>query len=211
MNMVETAIQQAPAFDFSANWLCLDFANTVHDRDSAITRDDLNSYADLIAWSQQAGQVTDDMAHLLLEQESQNPREATAALQRAKELREAIYRIFHAIGEEMTAAEADLHILNVALAEGMSHARIVHREDGFAWDWESDERLLDRPLWPIARSAAELLTASELDAVRVCAAEDCNWLFLDTSKNRTRRWCSMKGCGNRAKARRHYKKEKSRE
>lgn len=211
MNMVETGIQQAPAFDFSANWLCLDFANTVHDRLTDYTRDDLNSYADLAAWSQQAGQVTDDTANLLLEQATQNPKAATAALQRARDLREVIYRIFQAIGEGMSLAEADLHALNTVLAEAMSHACIVHREGGFVWDWEGDEHILDRPLWLIARSAADLLTTTELDAVRVCAAEDCNWLFLDTSKNRTRRWCSMKGCGNRAKARRHYKKGKSKE
>src|SRR5438309_2123671 len=118
--MVETGLQEAPAFDFSANWLCLDFVNTVHDRLTTDMRDDINSYADLVAWGQQAGQVTDDAR--LFELAARNPREAAAALQRARDLREVIYRIFRAIGEGMTPVEEDLQALNVALAEAMSHA-----------------------------------------------------------------------------------------
>lgn len=66
--------------------------------------------------------------------------------------------------------------------------------------------MLERILWPIAQSAAELLTSSELGTVRLCEAPDCAWLFLDQSCNRSRRWSDMKVCGNRQKARRHYQR-----
>lgn len=211
MNMVETEIQEAPAFDLTANWLCLDFANTLDNRLGEQPRELLNSYTDLVAWSQQAGQIMDAMATRLLEQAALRPREAVATLQQAKDVREAIYRLFLAIGEEAAPAEEDLQALNTALGGAMAHARIVPRSDGYSWGWEGDELVFDRPLWSVVRSAADLLTTPELQAVRVCAAEDCGWLFLDTSKNGTRRWCSMKSCGNRAKARRHYKKEKVKE
>lgn len=211
MNMVETEIQEAPAFDLTANWLCLDFANTLDNRLGEQPRELLNSYTDLVAWSQQAGQIMDAMATRLLEQAALRPREAVATLQQAKDVREAIYRLFLAIGEEAAPAEEDLQALNTALGGTMAHARIVPHSDGYSWGWEGDELVFDRPLWSVVRSAADLLTGAELQAVRVCAAEDCGWLFLDTSKNGTRRWCSMKSCGNRAKARRHYKKEKVKE
>ena len=90
----------------------------------------------------------------------------------------------------------------------MAQVCVVPKEGSFAWDWLNKEQALDRMLWVVARSAADLLVSGELDTVRVCAGEDCNWLFLDTSKNRSRRWCDMKSCGNRAKVRKHYKQKK---
>jgi predicted RNA-binding Zn ribbon-like protein len=207
--MVASEIEQAPLFDLSANWLCLDFANTLDNRLTEDIHDNLNSYADLVAWSKQAGLLMDAGAEQLLEEARRNPEEARAVLLRARDLREGIYRIFLAIAEEAQPAEADLNVLNAALAKAMAHVRVVPQDSGFIWGWEDEGRELDSLLWPVIRSAADLLVSPELEAVRICAAEDCSWLFLDTSKNHTRRWCSMKSCGNRAKARRHYKKEKT--
>src|SRR5438270_5320885 len=88
----------------------------------------------------------------------------------------------------------------------------LERLRGFAWGWaapdasEAAAEALASPLRPILRSAAELLTSGERGDVRECAAGDCTWLFLDRSRNRTRRWCSMATCGNRAKAQRHYRR-----
>ena len=77
------------------------------------------------------------------------------------------------------------------------------------WTYTFEERKLDQMLWPIIRSAAELLTSDKLDRVCECPGENCGWLFIDMSRNRSRRWCDMKDCGNRAKARRHYRKTKA--
>jgi predicted RNA-binding Zn ribbon-like protein len=203
--MVET---QTSVFELTGNRLCLDFVNTLNDRPADSPRELLNSYADLVLWSQEAQLVTANEAQHLLTEAAHHPRDASAVLERAIDLREAIYRIFLAIADHKSPAETDLTLLNAAVAEAMTHACIALKTEGFVWDWTDKEKALDRMLWQVVRSAADLLTSDELDAVRVCAAEDCRWLFLDTSKNHSRRWCDMKSCGNRAKARRHYVRKK---
>jgi predicted RNA-binding Zn ribbon-like protein len=206
--MVEP-IEQASGFDTtSGNWLCLDFTHTLDGRYEAYPKELLNNYSNLVSWGQYVHILKDDEARSLREEATNHPVEASAALERALVLREAIYRIFLAIAEDMSPQEADLDTLNTALAEALSHARIAPTVRGFVWDWAGREVDLNSMLWQVARSAADLLTAEELDAVRACASEDCRWLFVDTSKNRSRRWCDMKTCGNRSKARRHYERKK---
>ena len=91
----------------------------------------------------------------------------------------------------------------------MNRSQIVSTADGFAWAWSDEQAALDPMLWRIARSAADLLTSGELGRVRECADEVCGWVFLDMSKNQSRRWCDMKECGNQAKSRRHYERIKA--
>lgn len=197
------------AFDFTGGRLCLDFVDTVNDRLSA-PRDLLRSYDDLLAWGQQAGIVGDADASALRDHATRYPANAAHTLQDAIAVREAIYRIFRAIAEETPPTANDLAVFNAALAQAMAHGCIVPQAAGFAWHWDdSSVRQLDSVLWPVMRSTADLLTSSDLEHVRLCAAEDCGWLFLDESKNHTRRWCDMKTCGNRAKARRHYQKKQA--
>jgi predicted RNA-binding Zn ribbon-like protein len=95
--------------------------------------------------------------------------------------------------------------------EAMSRLTITRSAEGYEWSWAADEGGLDRMLWPIARSAADLLTSPELGSVRRCAREGCDWLFVDRSKNHSRRWCSMSLCGSRVKARRYYRRTRRRE
>jgi predicted RNA-binding Zn ribbon-like protein len=99
-----------------------------------------------------------------------------------------------------------LAVLNEELASAMARSQVVPTDEGFTWLWAQGGKALDCMLWPIARSAADLLTDGPLDSVRVCEGRGCGWMFLDTSRNRTRRWCDMKICGNRAKARRHQER-----
>lgn len=188
---------------------CLDFANTVGSHAGEHPNDRLRGYADLVAWSRHAAILTADEAHQLAEEAARRPAAAAAVLARAVAVREAIYRIFSARAAGRAPDTADLDLLNGALAEALAHARVVATDRGFAWGWAGDATALDRPLWPIARSAAELLTSGELPRVRECAAEGCGWLFVDASRNRSRRWCDMQDCGNRAKARRHYARSKA--
>lgn len=195
-------------FELTGGRLCLDFANTVEDRPGDAPRDLLESYDDLVDWGQQAHILTEGQAQRLLAGAASHPVEAAEALRRAITVREAIYRIFRARAEEATPAEEDLRTFNAALADAMAHACLMQQDGGFAWDWSEEDGNLERVLWPVVRSAADILTSDELDDVRVCASEDCEWLFIDTSKNHSRRWCDMQTCGNRAKARRHYKRKK---
>jgi predicted RNA-binding Zn ribbon-like protein len=199
-----------PAFDrLSGNWLCLDFTHTLDERNSGRPVELLRNYRDLVAWGIFQHLLTEDEAQGLLGVAEKNPGEARTALARAIEAREAMYRLFYAISEGDDPDRDDLALLNDLLAEAMSHARLVHKDGGYAWDWQAGESDLNVLLWQVVRSAADLLTSDKLRDVRACAAEDCRWLFLDTSKNHSRRWCNMETCGNQAKARRHYSRKKA--
>ena len=107
--------------------------------------------------------------------------------------------------------EADLGLIGDAAAAGRARERLVYDRNGVGWSLPADGDALERPLWEVACSAADLLTSPELDRVKECASTTCEWVFLDRSKNRSRRWCDMSDCGNRAKARRfHAKKQAAR-
>lgn len=205
--MVETETQQ-PIFEFSGKNMCLDFCNTVNDRLGNSYLELLTSYDRLLLWGQEAHILTEEEAKGLEEEARYHKEEAAATLQRAIELREAIYRLFQATTQGASPAESDLIAFNSALSHAMVHSGIVQSSHGFEWGWQPEKRKLDRPLWPVVRAAADLLTSEQLEDVRVCASDTCGWLFLDTSKNHTRRWCDMKGCGNRAKARKYYSQKK---
>lgn len=195
-------------FDFSGNHLCLDFANTVEDRASDAPTELLTTYGALIAWAEQARIVIDEQAQTLLAEAEHHKEQAAAVLQQARDWREALYRIFFAFAKGEAPEKADLGLFNAALAQVMTHAQVAPAQDGFMWHWETKGDALDWPLWPLIRSAADLLTSQDVHAVRACAADDCHWLFLDTSKNQSRRWCDMKTCGNREKARKHHGRKK---
>ena|SRR6266851_7521204 len=206
--MVENVIQ-TQIFDLTGGLLCLDFANTVDDRTEVHPQELLNSYNDLVSWSQQAHVLTEQEAQRLLEKAARRPSEASRVLKRAVAIREAIFRIFKAVVEDASPEDEDLVSLSAAVADAQNHAGIFLEAKGFKWDWVGKAGELDCMLWPIARSAADFLTSDDLDTVRVCASDSCDWLFLDTSKNHSRRWCNMKSCGNREKARRFYSRKKS--
>jgi predicted RNA-binding Zn ribbon-like protein len=209
MACMEEIERVIPAFgQLSGNWLCLDFTHTLDERYSAQPVELLHSYSALVAWGIYARLLTREEAGRLLDVAAREPGEAEAVLERAIDAREAIYRIFYAISEGEDPDRADIALLNTRLAGAMTHACLVRKDNGYAWDWQAAESELDMVLWQVVRSAADLLTSEKLDDVRACAAEDCRWLFLDTSKNHSRVWCDMQTCGNKAKARRHYSRKK---
>ena len=189
--------------------LCLDFANTGSQRREGPFKEKLHSYADLLAWSEEAGQLEREQADQLTAKSERSPAEAESVLERAKELREAVYRVFSARFHGDALPADDLRRISDEYAYAAAQRVLAPTESGeidFAW---RDTDALERPLWPIAVSAAVLASSDELDRVKECATDNCNWLFLDASKNRSRRWCEMKECGNRAKARRHYQRHRT--
>jgi predicted RNA-binding Zn ribbon-like protein len=206
--IVEMGIRPVAA-DLVGGRLCLDFVNTVHNYGSGTLRDDISSYSDLVAWSRRADLLDEAEGRLVGREALQRPAEARAAITRMKEFREGLYSLFVAIVEDRPPSRNDLAILNAALSEALVQSQVVRRADGFVWSWRREDRMLDRVLWPIARSAADLLTSKDVSRLRQCEGDDCTWLFLDTSKNRSRRWCEMRVCGNRVKARRHYLRNRS--
>jgi predicted RNA-binding Zn ribbon-like protein len=194
-------------FEFIGGALCLDFTNTLG-RGVTTDTEHLERYQDLVRWGLQAELLDARQAGRLCDAAHSSPSEAEAVLERALELREVIYRIF-AAGVRGTVPEpADLAALNAALADAMARSRLTPVPDGFAWGWEDTEEL-GALLWPVARSAAELLTSSETKLLKECGSDTCEWLFLDSSKNKRRRWCDMRSCGNLAKVRRHRRRRKA--
>jgi predicted RNA-binding Zn ribbon-like protein len=203
-----TAGRQAFRFGVSTPELCLGFVNTLDNRLTDHPTERLNSCEDLAVWGRQRGILTEREEEYLAQEAARRSAKAAAILEPAIKLREALYRIFSAVAGSRSPRPADLAILNTALADALASLRIVAAGDGFAWVWVRGEEALARVLWLVALSAADLLTSRERRAVRECAATNCGWLFLDTTRNRSRRWCDMKVCGNRAKARRHYERKK---
>jgi len=188
----------------------LDFANTISRRSiPEDCRDRLTHYGRLVTWGVEAKLVTARDAERLRFEAGERPRAAVAALRRAVAVREAIFALFVAIARGERAPAGALDALNDALPESLSALRVGPERDGFGWRFNHDEKDLAPMLAPVVRAAAELLTAPDLVKVRECQSDACFWLFLDGSKNGTRRWCDMKVCGNRAKARRHYEREKT--
>lgn len=187
---------------------CLDFANTTSQRDSEAPSERLHTYADLVVWARRAGVLDDGDAAALRAEAAARPAGAADALARAIRLREVIYRLFSAHAAGDAPVQADLDRLNAVLREVMPRRQLGHGEDGFSWGWSAAEDPLDLVVGPIAFSAAELLTSEDLARVKECRNDRCGWLFLDASRNRSRRWCDMRDCGNRAKARRHYAKHR---
>ena len=198
--------QRVPESSSSRNErLCLDFANTADWHASDHPQETLNSYADLVSWAKETGILTDLQARQLTCEAAARPQAARAVLERAVILREAIYRVFSDLAGCRLPDASDLTILNGELSEALARLQIVQVADAFVWEWTGGEAALDRILWPVVRSAADLLISEKLSRVGQCADDrGCGWLFLDMSRNRSRRWCDMKDCGNRAKAKRHY-------
>ena len=196
-------------FELSGGALCLDFANTVSERDTVAPVDHLRRYADLVSWARQAGLIDERRAAELVRRGEARPAEAGTALAEAVALREALFRVFTAVAAGGAPAADDLAAVNRRLPRALARQRIAPSASGFAWTWSDATGApdaLDSMLDPVLRSAADLLTGGELGALRECASDACRWLFLDRSRNQSRRWCDMKVCGNRAKARRHYRR-----
>jgi predicted RNA-binding Zn ribbon-like protein len=165
--------------------LCLDFVNTIEDRTSSHPEELLVSPERLVDWALDAGALRDRPGR---------PPNA-ALLDDAVDLREAFRRVV--LRQERTA---DLRRVNNAISDAGRHAVVRPARDGYVWEWSDDSATA--LLWAVARDMGALLTDQEaLARVRTCGLDTCGWLFIDRSRNRSRRWCSMEGCGNLAKSR----------
>lgn len=199
--------ESQPRFDLSAGVLCLDFANTWQDR-SMPASEELETYTDLIAFLAQARVIGRREVASLQRLAAGDPHAARAAFDGALQLRESIYCAFSAVASDRKVPAAAIDRLNRGLCADVGRLRLRRQGSGFALRWSGLGDALQAPLRPVAHTAAELLTSPDLVRVRECGGDHCDWLFLDRSRNRSRRWCSMETCGNRSKARRHYHRQK---
>ena len=204
--------------------LCLDFVNTLYWRGDPARRDDrLSDYAALVAWSVHAAGVSQGAAAALLAEAARRPQAAREVLDRARRLREAILVTCTTAGRG-DAASGDGHatlgvaalVLNEEVAIASARRRLSPPDAAalqagewqWQWMWDPEPAALDRPLWAVADSAATLLAAGAHVHVRSCANDACGWVFLDLTRNHSRRWCDMRLCGNRAKVRRHAQRHR---
>ena len=187
----------------------LDFINTIDPREGDHRVEHLRSYADLIDWARKAEVLSAAESRRVKGAAQSDPDAAARAFDRAIALREASYGILSAVAKRRPAPPKDLHELQAAYREAIAHASLIETGRRFRWHLSNG---LDVVRWHIARDAIALLESEMASRVKRCPGSgDCGWLFLDSSKNASRRWCSMEGCGNRAKLRRFLRRQKRRQ
>ena len=205
---METQMNAAD-FDYDSGDLCLDFANTLEWHAGDHPDEHMPDYFSMLSWGEGAGIISPEKATHLRQLAPGDEDEAAAAYDQAIRLREAVYRIFSQYYHKEEVKPDDVQVLNAILSQSLPHLQVVSSTAGFDWDWSEESQDFNQVIWPVARSAAELLTSEQLNRVRVCEDDrGCGYLFIDTTRNHSRRWCSMESCGNRAKARRHYARQR---
>jgi predicted RNA-binding Zn ribbon-like protein len=191
--------------------LSLEFLNTVGGMRPDRPSEHLHEYGDLLRWAQAAGLLEEKKIIFLRERAEREPGRGQEALREAIALREALYQVvFAGIRGEAPEAGA-LRFVNFWIARAQVSRRLVKTAKGFELQFEEDEDDLLSFLAPVALDAQQLL-AAELSHVHICDESEvgrCGWLFLDETRNHSRRFCSMRDCGNRAKQRRFRKRVSS--
>jgi predicted RNA-binding Zn ribbon-like protein len=206
-NTAREAVSQPSSFDLCGGHAVLDFVNSLDYRFSSRgCIEGLQSYDDLLRFTRQTQLL--DSAQIAQVERTVAPAAGMRALRGARALREALAVTFYAVVDGRTPPSGDLETLERYFHVADRHRELrwrqgVSEHSGLAWSWRRDEGDAELPAWVIAHAARDLLLADEMESVRACEAETCRWLFLDTSKSHTRRWCNMKVCGNRVKARRY--------
>jgi predicted RNA-binding Zn ribbon-like protein len=183
-------------------WDCIRFTQTIGWEGRDHHEEHLGDYDNLVDWCRERGIISIEYANEVKEQAHKRADQASAAVEDARTLRLAIYRVLTAAAEGQEPDPTRLADLNAFIQRGLSSRRLTVSPAGSDWTWQLDPFRLDHLLGPIAWSAAALLTSAEARRLSLCAADDCGWLFIDGSRNHSRRWCDMSDCGNRAKVRR---------
>jgi predicted RNA-binding Zn ribbon-like protein len=186
--------------------LSIEFANTVAWRGSTPT-ESLHTCDDVLVWVASAKALPERAVSELCKWFVARPADATMLFSDAVEIREMLYRLLHCVASASAPASEDLRRLNRALSAASPRINLDFAGTGFGWRIEAKPTAAGI-LAPVLWSVADILVGPDSARVRECANNRCLWLFLDDSKNGTRRWCSMQACGNRAKAHRHYLRQK---
>ncbi len=194
----------------TAGRLCLSFVNTLDWRLRESPEELLHSAEDLLRWARTAGALTGPEARLLRREVAAHPRRAARMLAEAVEVREAMAAVFLALCRDEPIPPRSLKRVSDTCIAAVAARELQPDAAAVGWGWRRDVPELERPTWAAALDAADLLSSGSLDRLRLCDDDACGWLFMDTSKNRSRRWCSMADCGNRNKARSFYRRSRAR-
>jgi predicted RNA-binding Zn ribbon-like protein len=189
-------------FKLHAGHPALELVNTLDMRFSGQPIDLIPTYKDLLRLTTQLQLLTAAQARKLArtvgEEEGRRVLASTAGL------REALAKVLYGRIDGTRLPAGELQILERQFHVAAMHRRLLAGESHLVWSWSGVERQAEIPLWMLAQAAADLLVSSDAELIKDCGDPTCRWLFLDVSKNHTRRWCDMKTCGNRMKARRHH-------
>jgi predicted RNA-binding Zn ribbon-like protein len=195
-------------FHTGAGALCLDFANTLSWRRAANPVERLQTYADLGSWARQLGLVSRRDELRLRRAAAMHPRRAAQVLARARALRETTFAIFAAISEGRAPTGEDVRSLEAWLKLALAGSRLDASDGRYQWVPAAGTGMAP-VLWRVALSAGELLGSDQTARIGQCAGRDCRWLWLDRTRNQSRRWCDMAVCGNRAKARQYAQRQRA--
>ena len=192
---------EAKPFQLVAGHTALDLVNTLDWRFRASGAEDLLAgYDDLLRFAAQSEILTAKQIRQILRNGLDSA--AAGALVACRELREAAAEILYARVDSRAPAGSQIKIVEHFFKQARDRQRMAWSGSELVWEWPPSECGPDLPLWILAISTGSLLLSEQMHFLRACEKPDCRWLFLDTSKNHSRRWCDMKICGNRMKARR---------
>jgi predicted RNA-binding Zn ribbon-like protein len=189
-------------FKLHAGHPALELVNTLDFRFSTQTVDLIPTYKDLLRLTTQLQMLTADQARKL--GRTVGEEEARRVVASTVELREALAKVLYGRIDETRPPAGQIQVLEKQFHAAGLHRRLLTGEAHLEWSWSGVERQAEIPLWMLAQAASDLLVSSDAELIKDCGDPTCRWLFLDVSKNHTRRWCDMKTCGNRMKARRHH-------
>jgi predicted RNA-binding Zn ribbon-like protein len=187
--------------------LCIDFANTRYWRGSEPV-ETVHDFSEMVRWCDTNAMLEREAAERTLQWSEKHGRDAAAIFDDAIALRETIYRICFALADAKTPEARDVAAINASLDRAPERRVLAHHEKTFGWRIDRDPLNAAGLLAPVLWSAGDLIVSAEGGRLRHCLNDQCGWLFMDDSKNGSRRWCSMQSCGNRAKAHRHYLRSK---
>jgi predicted RNA-binding Zn ribbon-like protein len=199
----QPAASRADSLALVGGELAFDFTNTSSGRGWPTHQEHLRSARNVVDWARHAkilGPADAEWLHRAVDSDQELARRL---LRRALELRDNIYAIAVEVAARRPAPKAGVEALARTHAACLACAKLTPFEGRYVWSWTPRESAVEAVLGPIALSALTTLTQGDLSRIKQCQGEKCGWLFFDTTKNKSRRWCEMEICGNRAKQRRH--------
>jgi len=199
----------AETFRCPGGALCLDFCNSGQNARGPSGAEWIAGFPELVYWLEAAEAITREQAGRLRRAAAASPRAAAQVWGRAIKFREALFRVLNARAEGGAIAREDLSTIEAEHARAASFARLSRTGGAYRWSLDPSAAALDAALQPLVESAVSLLTSTKLERLRRCGNSTCYWLFIDETKNHSRRWCEMASCGNVVKVRRHREKARS--
>jgi predicted RNA-binding Zn ribbon-like protein len=191
---------------FDGGCLCFDFINTVSSRREETIIEYLPYYADLLTLYARQKALPATLLAALDTHAEKKPQEARKALAEIVVSRENMYQLFSTLAAGKTVPSEVLDTFNVDLPKLFSHLQFQNKEGLPQLTWKIESTDLYLPFRLALKSAYDILTTEEPRRIKECPA--CGWLFLDHSKNNSRRWCDMQVCGSIDKSKRYYHRKK---